>query len=89
MQESSSVLYVDQLVADVSRVTLELEEATMRARAAEETSERLRDENAALQKLCASIELDRDTLQRKFLLATEEIGALVLVLVLIRHPSAR
>lgn len=68
------MLRVEQLVSDLSRLTLELEEAAARTRLAEEASEHLRVEKTTLQELCASLELDRDTLQRKFLLATEEIG---------------
>lgn len=69
------MLRVDQLVSDLSRATLALEEAAARTRVAEQTSEHLREETAALQQLCASVELERDTLKRKFVLAGEEIGA--------------
>ena len=69
------MLRVEQLVADLSRMTLELDEAAARARLAEQAAERLRVEKSTLLERCASVELERDTLQRKMLLATEEMGA--------------
>ena len=60
---------------ELSRVTIEHEQCGVRMRAAEEQSARFRDEKLSLEQTRARLEIELDSIRRKFSAAKEEIGA--------------
>ena len=60
---------------ELSRVTIEHEQCCVRMRAAEEQAARFRDEKLTLEQTRARLELELDSVRRKFAAAKEEIGA--------------
>ena len=60
---------------ELSRVTIEHEQCGVRMRAAEEQVARFRDEKLVLEQTRARLELELDSIRRKFAAAKEEIGA--------------